>query len=82
MTNITGVSPTRLIAAWGDSETIGYHASDFVKGEAIMFGLVENSNADPLLEIVTSPEVSFFDVAAVSLISYTFRKVWVVLYGT
>ncbi|CAM9448244.1 unnamed protein product, partial [Ectocarpus sp. 4 AP-2014] len=58
------VLPTRLLAAWGDSETIGYHAANFAKAEVILYGGIENSNTDPILELTTDPDVLFFDVTA------------------
>ncbi|CAM9386585.1 unnamed protein product [Ectocarpus sp. 12 AP-2014] len=58
------VLPTRLLVAWGDSETIGYHATNFAKAEAVLYGGVENSNTDPILELTTDPDVPFFDVTA------------------
>lgn len=61
-----GVAPARLIAAWGDSETISYHGTQFGKAEVIMFGGQEGSNIDPLLDLKSNPSVSFFDVLAVS----------------
>lgn len=65
-TNNAGVLPTRLLAAWGDDQIISYHASNFAKAEVIMFGGVEYSNSDPLLDVISDPNVSFFDVTAVS----------------
>ena len=62
----TGASPTTLIAAWGNTESISYHENNFAQGQVIMFGGVENSNSDPLLGISSSPSVSFFDITAVS----------------
>lgn len=58
--------PTRLIAAWGDSETISYHGARFGKAEVTMFGGQESSNIDPLLDLKSDPSVSFFDVTSVS----------------
>lgn len=58
--------PTRLLAAWGDGETISYHESNFAKGEVILFGGVNTSIFDPLLEITSNPNVSSFDVMMVS----------------
>ncbi|CAM9357906.1 unnamed protein product, partial [Ascophyllum nodosum] len=59
-----GASPTTLIAAWGNTESISYHENNFAQGQVIMFGGVENSNSDPLLGISSSPSVSFFDITA------------------
>ncbi|CAM9974997.1 unnamed protein product [Ascophyllum nodosum] len=59
-----GASSTTLIAAWGNTESISYHESNFAQGQVIMFGGVENSNSDPLLGISSSPSVSFFDITA------------------
>lgn len=61
-----GVLPTRLLAAWGDDEAISYHYTNVAKGQVILFGGVENSNVDLLDEIASSPNVSVFDVTAVS----------------
>ncbi|CAM9963515.1 unnamed protein product, partial [Ascophyllum nodosum] len=61
--SVEGASPTTLIAAWGDTESISYHETNFVQGQIIMFGGMENSNYDPLLGINSNQSVSFFDVA-------------------
>ncbi|CAM9357678.1 unnamed protein product, partial [Ascophyllum nodosum] len=59
-----GALPTTLIAAWGNTESISYHESNFAQGQVVMFGGVENSNSDPLLGISSSSSVSFFDITA------------------
>ncbi|CAN0543062.1 unnamed protein product, partial [Ectocarpus sp. 12 AP-2014] len=47
-----GAQPTRLLAAWGDSDTVGYHDANFAKGQVVMFGGSENDDAaDPVLEV-------------------------------
>ncbi|CAN0512619.1 unnamed protein product, partial [Ectocarpus sp. 12 AP-2014] len=59
-----GAQPTRLLAAWGDSDTVGYHDGNFAKGQVVMFGGSENDDAaDPVLEVKTSEDVQFFDAA-------------------
>lgn len=63
-TSHAGALPTRLIAAWGDSEAVSYHQTNVAKGQVILFGGPENADADPLAEIKSSP--LFFDVTAVS----------------
>lgn len=70
--------PTRLLAAWGDSETIGYHAANFAKAEVILYGGVENFNTNTILELTTDPDVPFFDVTAVreGTESFVFRVVF------
>ncbi|CAM9815198.1 unnamed protein product, partial [Ectocarpus fasciculatus] len=67
------VLPTRLLAAWGDSETIGYHAANFAKAEVILYGGVENSNTDPIIELTSDPDVTFFDVTAKNFTIPTIR---------
>lgn len=69
--------PTRLLTAWGDSETIGYHAANFAKAEVILYGGVENANTDPILELTNDPDVPFFDVTAVREVTrgFVFRFV-------
>ena len=62
----TGVPTTRLLAAWGDSETISYHGAHIGKAEVVMFGGQEGSNVDPLLDLKSDPSVSFFDFTSVS----------------
>eukprot|EP00903_Cladosiphon_okamuranus_P022592 g20787.t1 len=59
-----GAVPTRLIAAWGDSETVSYHGAAWGKAEVLMFGGEETSILDPLLELKSAPGVSFVDVIA------------------
>ncbi len=61
-----GIPPTRLIAAWGDSESMTYHGTDVAKGEVIMFGGAENADVEPLGDVMSDPDVSFFDITAVS----------------
>ena len=61
-----GVSPTRLIAAWGDSATVSYHGTQLAKAEVVVFGGEENSDTNPLLEVTSTPGVQFFDITAVS----------------
>eukprot|EP00903_Cladosiphon_okamuranus_P014858 g13759.t1 len=58
-----GAQSTRLIAAWGESESMSYHGTNSAKGEVIMFGGAENADAEPLADVVSNPEVSFFDVS-------------------
>ncbi|CAN0293249.1 unnamed protein product, partial [Ectocarpus sp. 12 AP-2014] len=59
-----GAVPTRLLAAWGDSDTVGYHGGSFAKGQVVMFGGSENDDAaDPVLDVKTSADVQFFDAA-------------------
>ncbi|CBJ30302.1 conserved unknown protein [Ectocarpus siliculosus] len=49
---------TRLLAAWGDSEFMGYHDGNLAKGEVVMFGGSENADAaEPLV-------VNFFDATS------------------
>eukprot|EP00752_Nemacystus_decipiens_P002626 g2458.t1 len=57
-----GTPPTRLMAAWGDSESMSYHATNFAKGVVIVFGGPENADAEPLADVVSDPDASFFDV--------------------
>ncbi|CAM9245832.1 unnamed protein product, partial [Hapterophycus canaliculatus] len=58
-----GVPPTRLIAAWGDTEFMSYHDADFAKGEVVMFASAEDADAAvPLIEIMESNDTMFFDV--------------------
>ncbi|CAM9653269.1 unnamed protein product, partial [Scytosiphon promiscuus] len=55
-----GVLPTRLIAAWGDTDFVSYHDTNFAKGEIVMFG--EEEDADlPLVEIKESGNATYFD---------------------
>eukprot|EP00752_Nemacystus_decipiens_P002628 g2460.t1 len=64
--------PTRLIAAWGDSDSIEYHGTvNVAKGEIIMFGGAENANMEP--DVISDPEVSFFDVTANNFVIPTER---------
>lgn len=63
-----GAQPTRLIAAWGESEFISYHDTNLAKGEVVIFGGAENADAEPLSGVISNPEVSFFDVTAVSVL--------------
>lgn len=63
--NTTGALATRIIAAWGDQDTISYHDANFAKGQVTLYGGVENSNLDPIVELTSDPGVSFFDVRAV-----------------
>lgn len=60
-----GSLATRVLAAWGDEESISYHGLNFAKAEIIFFGGTENSNPDPVLELISSPTVASFDVTAV-----------------
>ncbi len=60
-----GAQPTRLIVAWGDTESISYHQANVAKGEVILFGGPENADAEPLAEVKSSPEVLYFDVTTV-----------------
>ncbi|CAM9105653.1 unnamed protein product, partial [Hapterophycus canaliculatus] len=60
-----GVSPTRLMAAWGDTELVSYHGTNFAKREVVMFGSEEDADAYiPLVEIKESDDVAYFDVTA------------------
>eukprot|EP00752_Nemacystus_decipiens_P015391 g13724.t1 len=60
---LDGSQPTRLIAAWGDDESMEYHGTaDFAKGEVIIFGGAETANVDS--NVLSDPGVSFFDVTA------------------
>lgn len=71
MTNINigaGVVPTILIAAWGDSETVSYHGTHSAKASVAVFGEQEGSYVDPLLDLKSNPDVSFFDVTTVSAV--------------
>lgn len=43
-----------------------YHGTSFAKGEVVMYGGAENADEDPLADVISDPEVSFFDVSAVS----------------
>lgn len=64
---VTGAQPTRVLAAWGDSDTVGYHDGNFAKGQVVMFGGSENDDAaDPVIDVKTSEDVQFFDAAPVS----------------
>eukprot|EP00903_Cladosiphon_okamuranus_P022591 g20786.t1 len=65
-----GAMPTRLIAAWGDSETVSYHGAAWGKAEVAMFGGEETSILDPLLELKSDPGVSFFEVIAFHIIGF------------
>ncbi|CAM9180093.1 unnamed protein product [Ectocarpus sp. 4 AP-2014] len=59
-----GAQPTRLLAARGDSDSVGYHDGNFAKGQVVMFGGSENDDAaDPVLDVKTSADVQFFDAA-------------------
>ena len=62
----SGVSPTRLIAAWGDSTAISYHGAQFGKAEVVMFEREVKPSRDPLLALKSTPGVSFFDITTVS----------------
>ncbi|CAM9101397.1 unnamed protein product [Ectocarpus fasciculatus] len=54
---------TRLLAAWGESDSVGYHAGNFAKGDVVMFGGSENADAaEPLDEVKAT--VSFFDATS------------------
>ncbi|CAN0202728.1 unnamed protein product, partial [Scytosiphon promiscuus] len=58
-----GVLPTRLLAAWGNTESVSYHDTNFAKGEVVMFAEAESSDADlPLVEIKESADVKYIDV--------------------
>lgn len=60
-----GSPPTRLIAAWGDEESVEYHGTtNFAKGEVVVFGGAEHADVEP--DVASDPEVSFFDVTTVS----------------
>lgn len=61
----TGALATRILAAWGDQDTISYHDADFAKGQVILYGGMENSIFDPIVELTSDPGVLSFDVAAV-----------------
>eukprot|EP00752_Nemacystus_decipiens_P015392 g13725.t1 len=65
-----GVAPTRLLAAWGDSDTISYHGAHFGKAEVVMFGGQESSNMDPLVDLKSDPSVSTFDVTAFHIVGF------------
>lgn len=65
ITSTTGALATRILTAWGDQDTISYHAADFAKGQVILYGGTENSNSNPIFEVMSDPAVSFFDVRAV-----------------
>ncbi|CBJ33319.1 conserved unknown protein [Ectocarpus siliculosus] len=59
-----GAIPTRVLTAWGDSDTVGYHGENFAKGQVVMFGGSENDDAaDPVIDVKTSEDVQFFDAA-------------------
>ncbi|CBJ30301.1 conserved unknown protein [Ectocarpus siliculosus] len=62
--SLDGALATRLLAAWGDSESLGYHDVNFAKGEVVMFGGSESADAaEPLVEVKASEDFSYFDVA-------------------
>ncbi|CAN0057481.1 unnamed protein product [Scytosiphon promiscuus] len=60
-----GVLPTRILAAWGDTDYVTYHDTNFAKGEAVIFGDAEDSATSvPLEEIKSSEDTTYFDVTA------------------
>ncbi|CBJ33480.1 conserved unknown protein [Ectocarpus siliculosus] len=62
--SLDGTQPTRVLVAWGDSDTVGYHDENFAKGQVVMFGGSENDDAaDPVVDVKTSEDVQFFDAA-------------------
>ena len=60
-----GIVPTRLIAAWGNQDSITYHASDVGLAQVILFGDDAEASTDPLVEIKAAEDISYFDVGAV-----------------
>ncbi|CAM9905661.1 unnamed protein product, partial [Hapterophycus canaliculatus] len=58
-----GVLPTRLLAAWGDTEFVSYHNTNFAKGEVVLFAEAASSDAAfPLVDIKESEGVNYIDV--------------------
>lgn len=45
---------------------MSYHGTNFAKGEVVIFGGAESADVEPLADVISDPEVSFFDVTAVS----------------
>ena len=70
-----GAVATRIFTAWGDEDTISYHDANFAKGQVILYGGVENSNSDPIIEVASDPGVSSFEVRAVRAIRRAVRGV-------
>ncbi|CAM9701321.1 unnamed protein product, partial [Choristocarpus tenellus] len=65
---VEGASPTRVIAAWGDTSAISYHGlTNRVTGSVVFYG--ERSPAsDPLVDVKGESGVSYFDVAPVDFV--------------
>ncbi|CAM9820581.1 unnamed protein product, partial [Ectocarpus sp. 13 AM-2016] len=62
--SLDGRTTSSLLAAWGDSVSVGYYDVNFAKGEVVMFGGSESADAaEPLVEVRASEDFSYFDVA-------------------
>ncbi|CAM9945366.1 unnamed protein product [Scytosiphon promiscuus] len=57
------VSATQLISAWGDTDVISYHDSNFAKVQVVMFGNAADAEADEaLVDIKDNADIPYFDV--------------------
>lgn len=66
-----GGDTTKLIAAWGNEDTVSYHGIDNVaQGQEYLFADVGDSGVAPLAEIMSDDTVSYFDVTAVCSVSW------------
>ncbi|CAM9465936.1 unnamed protein product [Choristocarpus tenellus] len=65
---VEGASPTKIIAAWGDTSTISYHGlTNRMTGSVVFYGEA-NPASDPLVDVKGESGVSYFDVAPVDFI--------------
>ena len=55
---------------------MSYHGTtDFAKGGVVLFGGAENADVEPLADVVSDPDITFFDVAAVSELIHSILSV-------